>query len=130
MRLRLAVLSAAALAFPLAAAAAPPFRATLKVPTHTPKVNAKWVYVVRATNRAGKPVKARITTQIVDPIGGVHAVEFGCCKKKFVTNRLFKGVFRDYVEFPPESQGVRLTFRVIVKALGGKRVLTYWVKAR
>jgi hypothetical protein len=129
MRLRLASLSAAALAFPLIAGAAPAFKATLTARTHTPKVNAKWVYVVRATDPAGKALKATITSQIVDPYGGVHAVEFGCCKNKFVTNRPFTGVFRDYVEYPPESQGFRLTFRVTVKALGAKRVLTYWIKS-
>jgi hypothetical protein len=130
VRVRLAALAAVALAFPLVAGAAPAFKATLSAPTHTPKVNAKWPYVVRATDAKGKAVTGRITVQIVDPVGGVHAVEFGCCKQKFVTNRPFKGVFRDYVEFPPESQGFRLTFRVTVKALGGKRVLNYWVKSR
>ncbi len=129
VRLRLVVLCAAALAVPLVAGAASVFKATFTAPTHTPRVNAKWVYVVRATDSAGKAVKGTITSQIVDPYGGVHAVEFGCCKKKFVTNRPFRGVFRDYVLFPPESQGFRLTFRVTVKALGGKRVLRYWVKS-
>jgi hypothetical protein len=120
---------AVVLAAPLGAAAAPSFKATFTAPTHTPKVNAKWVYVVRASDSAGRPVKATITSQLVDPYGGVHAVEFGCCKR-FVTNRPFTGVFRDYVRYPPESQGFRLVFRVTVKALGGKRVLTYWVKPR
>jgi hypothetical protein len=118
------------LAVPVGAGAAPSFKATFAAPTHTPKVNAKWAYVVRASDAAGKPVKATITSQIVDPYGGVHAVEYGCCKKKFVTNRPFTGVFRDYVLYPPESQGFKLVFRVTVKALGGKRVLTYWVKPR
>ncbi len=119
-----------ALALPFAAGAAPGFRATFSAPTHTPKVNAKWVYVVRATSPAGAPIRATVTSQIVDPYGGLHDVEYGCCKGKFVKNRPFTGTFRDYVQFPPESQGFKLTFRVTVKALGGKRVLGYWVKAR
>jgi hypothetical protein len=129
MRLRLAS-CLVALAVPTTVTAASSFKATLGAPTHTPKVNAKWVYTVRATDLKGKPVKAMITAQIVDPVGGVHAVEYGCCKRKFVTSRPFTGVFRDYVQFPPESQGFKLTFRVIVKALGARRVLSYWVKSR
>jgi len=128
VKLRLASLCVAALALSAAVGAAPPFRATLSAPTHTPKANAKWFYVVRATS-GGKPVRATITSQIVDPFGGVHAVEFGDTHR-FVTNRPFRGVFRDFVRFPPESQGIRLTFRVTVRALGARRVLTYWIKAR
>jgi hypothetical protein len=129
MRLRLGI-CLAALALPASAGAAPSFKATFNAPTHTPRVNAKWFYTVRATDVNGKPLKATITAQIVDPLGGMHAVEYGCCKRRFVTNRPLTGVFRDYVQFPPESQGFKLTFRVIVKALGGRRVLTYWVKSR
>ena len=55
--------------------AAPP-QVTLTAPTHTPKINVRWYYTVRAT-RDGKPVAARLTAQIVDPIGGVHPVQFG-----------------------------------------------------
>ena len=128
MKLRLASLCVAALAPTASVGAAPAFRATLSAPTHTPKANAKWFYVVRATS-GGKPVRATITSQIVDPFGGVHAVEFGDTHR-FVTNRPFRGVFRDFVRFPPESQGIRLTFRVTVRALGARRVLTYWIKAR
>jgi hypothetical protein len=129
VRLRVAAICVAALAFPLVAGAAPAFRATFSASTHTPRVNAKWLYAVRVTDLAGKPIRATITSQIADPYGGVHAVEFGCCKR-FVTNHPFRGVFRDFVRFPPESQGFRLAFRVIVKALGGRRVLTYWIKSR
>jgi hypothetical protein len=129
VRLRVVAICLAALAFPLVAGAATPFRATFTASTHTPRVNAKWFYTVRVTDLNRTPIRATITSQIVDPYGGVHAVEFGCCKR-FVTNRPFTGVFRDYVRYPSESQGFRLTFRVIVKALGGRRVLTYWVKSR
>ena len=40
------------------------------------------------------------------------------------------GAFRDFVRFPPEAQGIKLTFRVIVKAGAAKRSLTYWIRAR
>ena len=49
---------------------------------------------------------------------------------KSITNHPVRGSFTDYVQFPPESQGFRLTFRLIVKGPGGRRVLTYWVKPR
>jgi hypothetical protein len=41
-----------------------------------------------------------------------------------------KGRFADYVEFPLSAKGFKLTFRVTVKTRLGKRVVTYWVKAR
>lgn len=129
MKAQLAALCVAALALPLVADGAIAFRATFSAPTHTPKVNAKWFYVVRATDAAGKPVRATITAQLVDPFGGVHAVLFGATTKPIV-NRRFTGAFRDYIQFPSESQGFKLTLRVTVKALGAKRVLTYWVRAR
>src|SRR5262249_4881981 len=112
------------------AGAAPPFRANLRVTPHAPRVNARWPYTVRATDLAGKPIRATVTTQIVDPIGGVHPVEFDCCKKKYVTNHPFTGVFRDRIRFPPETQGIKLTVRFTVKARGGARRLTYWVEPR
>jgi hypothetical protein len=126
---RLAALCVAALALPISAGAASGFRATFTAPTHTPTVNVKWFYTVHATTPTGRPVRATITSEIVDPFGGVHPVEFGCCKRN-VTNRPFTGTFRDYVRFPPEAKGVKLKFRVSVKALGGKRVLSYWVKPK
>lgn len=127
MRLRLAVVCLAALVLPGAAVGAPPFKATLVASTHTPKVNSNWFYVVSVTDSRGRLVKATVTSQIVDPLGGVHPVEFGCCKKNIV-NHAFTGVFGDVVIFPPEAQGFRVNFRVVVRALGAKRVLTYWVK--
>lgn len=111
------------------ALAAPPFKVTLTAPTHTPRVDARWNYAVQAFDLAGKPLRGRITAQVVDPFGGVHPVEFGSSTRK-VTNLQFTGTFRDYVEWPSESRGFRLTFRVTV-ASGGKAVrVTYWVKPR
>jgi hypothetical protein len=128
VRVRLASLCAVALALPVAVGAATPLRVVLIAPTHTPKANAKWFYVVRATS-GGKPARATITSQIVDPVGGVHPVAFGDTKRP-VTNRPFRGVFRDFVRYPPEAQGIKLTFRAIVKSGGARRVLTYWIRAR
>jgi hypothetical protein len=129
VRVRLAVICAGALALTLSAgAAAPPFKVAFHATTHTPKVNARWPWSIAVTTNAGKPVAARITVQIVDPAGGVNPVEFGCCKR-YITNYLIRrGVFRDYVIYPPEAQGYRLRFQVIVKALGARRTVAYWVK--
>jgi hypothetical protein len=98
---------------------------TLSAPTHRPKINVHWPYVVRVT-RGGKPVSARITAQIVDPAGGVHPVEFGA-NTKLITNFRFRGVFRDYIVWPPESRGIPLKFRVIVVGTGFRRVTSYTV---
>jgi len=67
---------------------------------------------------------------VIDPFGGVHAVEFGNVKNRFVTNVKFNGRFSDFVIYPPISQGVRVTFRVTVKTALGKRVVNYWAQAR
>ena len=42
----------------------------------------------------------------------------------------FTGMFRDFVRIPPEARGVKLTFRVTVKAGAAKRTLTYWIQAK
>jgi hypothetical protein len=121
-------LLALALAAP-ARGAAPPFRVTLTGATHTPKVNARWPYEVRVTDAAGRPISARLTVQIADPFGGVHPVEFDCCKRNIVSYP-FMGLFCEQAEFPAESRGFKLTFRVVVKALGKTVVRTYWVRPR
>ena len=111
------------------APAAAPFHATLTAPGHTPRVNAKWTYTVRASDLHGRPIRATITTQITDPFGGVHPVEFGDTHK-LVVNYPFTGVFRDFIRFPPESKGLKLTVRFSVRAKGAKTVLTYWITAK
>lgn len=129
MRLRL--LAAALVTFALAApaVAAPPFRATLKAGTHTPAINVKWFWELKVADLQGRPLRATLTLQIIDPFGGVHPVEFGNSKRAIV-NFAFRGRIRDFIRFPPESKGFRLTLRWTVKAKGAKRVLTYWVKSR
>jgi hypothetical protein len=118
------------LVFVPVAGAALSFKAKLKAATHTPLVNTKWSYSVRVTDLKGRPLKARITVQIVDPLGGVHPVEFGA-RKVNVVNYPFVGTFRDYVIWPPSSATtiggipVTLVFRTIVKTTRGKKVLRY-----
>jgi hypothetical protein len=92
------------------------------------EVGPHWPYTVRVT-RAGKPVRARLTMQVVDPLGGVHAATVGATTEP-ITNRPIVGVYRDYLVFPPESRGVPLKIRVTATAGSMKRVLVYTVTPR
>jgi hypothetical protein len=102
-----------------------PPRVTLAAPTHTPTINTRWYYTVRATE-AGKPVAGKLTVQIVDPIGASHPVQFGTTTKN-ITNWAFTGRFRDFIKWPASSRGIPLRLRVIVKVGAAKRTLTYAV---
>ena len=101
---------------------------TLTAPTHTPKINTRWYYTVRAT-RDGKPASGRLTAQIVDPIGGSHPVQFGTGTKN-ITNWAFTGRFHDFILWPASSRGIPLRLRVIVKVGTTRRTLTYAVTPR
>jgi hypothetical protein len=102
-----------------------PITATITAPTHTPKINTHWNYTVRAT-RAGQPVKGTITAQIVDPIGGVHPVEYGTSTRK-ITKRPFSGVFRDFIIWPGSSAGITLKLRITLKLGSSTKVVSYAV---
>jgi hypothetical protein len=119
----------AAVAVIPATAGAAAFKATLSAPTHTPKAGVKWWYRVRATDRAGKPIAARLTAQIVDPAGGAHYVQYDGTKRN-IRNRPFRGVFRDYIIWPASSRGIPLQLRLAVKAKGATITLRYRVTAR
>jgi hypothetical protein len=110
----LAILAAAG------AAAAATLHVSLAVQTLKPKAGAHWPYKVTAT-RGGKPAKGTVTAQIVDPLGGVHAVQFGANTKN-VTRIPFTGTFKDYVIWPKDAAGFPLKFRVIVRSNGVKKI--------
>ena len=93
-------------------------------------MNARWPWSIVVTTVAGKPIAGRVSVAIVDPLGGVHPVDYGCCDRKFITNVKFKGRFADYVRFPLTSKAFRIVFRVTVRTALGTRVIKYWVKAR
>ena len=92
------------------------------------EIGPHWPYTVKVT-RGGKPVAARLTMQILDPLGGVHAVDKGPTTEP-ITNLRIRGVYRDYMVFPPESRGVPLTIRVIAVSGGTRKVLVYVVTPR
>jgi hypothetical protein len=112
-----------------ASPAPPPFRASLSAPTHTPRVGPKWWYVVRAVDLHGRPLRGRLTVQVVDPLGTAHTAKVGTSTRKLL-NFPFTGRYRDFAQWPAAARGFRLTFRAVVKAAGGSRTLTYWVKPR
>ena len=113
----------AALGSQRGSAAAPPFRASLKVSTTRPKVEAPMLYTVRVTNLAGRPVAARLTMRIVDPFGGVHPVEFDA-RKAPIRRHPFKGTFRDRVEWPLSAVGFPLKFQAVVTVGKRTRILS------
>jgi hypothetical protein len=133
VRARVLALLVFALCLPPAVAAAGTKatpRVSFRATTHTPKVNARWPWSIIVTTAAGRLLPATVSVAIVDPFGGVHPVEYGCCKGKFITNVKTKGRFADYVQYPLSAKGFKLTFRVTVKTRLGKGIVTYWVKAR
>ncbi len=111
---------------------APAFKATLTAATHTPKVLTTWKYSVRVTDPTGHPIAARITSQIVDPLGTAHLVEFdGPGRNPFVKNYGFFGNFCDSVLWPASSAvGVTLRFQTVIVTAKGRKVLTYSVTPR
>lgn len=127
--MRLLAIAAVALAVGATALAATTasFRATLTAGSHKPAINTRWPYTVKVVDAKGKPLAARITVAVVDPIGGVHPTLYYLSTKKYVTNIAFKGTFRDAVKWPPESKGYPLTFRVTVRVGTKRTVLKYVV---
>jgi hypothetical protein len=143
MRLKLALVAVALVAVPLAGAATG-IKAALNAPKAEPKINVKWPYSIKATDLKGKAVRATVTAVVIDPLGTVHTMDYGPTgppnpgPRKPIKNWPFKGTFRDYIIFPPDSrlasQFGGLTLRWTVKAkLGGKthtKVLKRLVKPK
>jgi hypothetical protein len=74
----------------------------------------------------GKPVAAKLTAQIVDPIGGKHPVDIGLTKKP-ITNYPIRGVFRDFIIWPRSANGIPLTLRFDTRAGGATKTISYHV---
>ena len=106
-----------------------PLKATLSGPSHSPKINKRWYYVVKVT-QSGKPARVKITAQIVDPLGGTHPVEFGPTTKKII-NWPITGTYRDYIIWPTSSRGIPLKLRItLVGAHDTRAVVSYAVVPR
>jgi hypothetical protein len=104
-----------------------PFKATLHAPTHTPRVNAPWPISIRVTDRAGRPIRARLTMRFL--FGGVPVgkVDNGRVYTFVGTWRERKG---QEITFPASSRGQRLTFQALVTARRHTVKLNYWVQPR
>ncbi|HZT15544.1 MAG TPA: hypothetical protein VFA19_06305 [Gaiellaceae bacterium] len=126
--MKIAAILATAGALAAGALAAGSLHVTLTAAGHSPKAGAHWPYAVHAS-LGGKAARARVTVQIVDPLGGKHPVGFGA-KKGNVTRIAFRGTFRDFVIWPKTSVGFPLTFRVTVTAGKAKRVVNYTVTVK
>jgi hypothetical protein len=109
----------------LALAAA--FKASLVAPTHRPRVNRPWPITIRATDRAGDPIRARLTMRFLFAGIPVGKVDNGRVYS-------FTGVWREpkgeEISFPAQSRGQRLTFQALVTARGKTIKLNYWVQPR
>jgi hypothetical protein len=119
---------AAKLALVVSLLAAAPVTATVTAPTHTPRINTHWYYTVRVT-QGGKPSLGRLTAQIVDPIGGLHPVQFGSAAKP-ITSLPFRGVLRDFIVWPASARGIPLRLRVVVTIAGVKHTISFAVTPR
>lgn len=104
-----------------------PFKATLHAPTHTPRVTAPWPIWIRVTDRAGHPIRARLTMRFLFSGVPVGKVDNGRVYTFTGTWRERKG--RE-ITFPPASRGQRLTFQALVSARGRTVKLNYWVQPR
>ena len=93
------------------------------------RANARWRYRVVVTDKKGRKLAGKITVQIVDPLGQAHAATYDDTTKP-ITNLPFRGQFQDYVEYPADSRGYTLTFRVIAKTPKGTVTITYPVTAK
>jgi hypothetical protein len=111
----------------LLVALALPFKATLHAPTHTPRVNKPWPIWIRVTDRAGLPIRARLTMRLL--YGGVPVgkVDNGRVYTFTGTWREKKG---EEITFPAQGRGQRLTFQALVTARGRTVKLNYWVQPR
>ena len=109
----------------LAVAAA--FKAWLVAPTHRPRVSRPWPIAIHATDRAGHPIRARLTMRFLIAGVPVGKVDGGKVWRFCGTWREPKG---EEIEFPAESRGHRLTFQAVVTRRGRTVELDYWVKPR
>ncbi len=107
----------------------PPARVAIKDPGPSPKIGVHWNYTITVRTAGGKPAAAKLTEQIVDPIGGVHPVAFGKSTKD-ITNWPFKGTFSDFIIWPASSRGIPLRLRAIVEVGARKTTLTVAVTPR
>lgn len=136
MRRRALVAALCAALLLTTAAPAEAFVAHLRAPTHHPRVNKPWRIKVTARTRSGRPIHAKATYKFLYH-GQVVATRYPSPHNKTCPNRgerhrpwRFKGSYRDTICWPKRSVGIRLKFRVVVKAHHKKKNLDYKVRVR
>jgi hypothetical protein len=106
---------------------ASPFRAVLHAPTHAPKAGKPWLYSVRVTDPQGRPIRARITMQVL--FGGIPVGKVDSGK-----TYSFLGTWREPKSspliWPARSRGRPLTFEAVVAARGQTKRLDYTVSVK
>ena len=137
--LMLALVASAVIAAPASAAS---FRATLHVPGHHPKANARWPVTVTARTSSGKALRATATYQwlynhqvVATRYPSPNVNPNSKCSRAGTCRHSpwpFTGKMRDATfTWPARSVGFALTFRVVVKVKGrGTKKLDYAVRVR
>ena len=105
------------------AASTLPFKATLSAPTHKPLALQRWPYVIRVTDPAGRPIRARAVLRIV--FTGETPPP-----PRLLGWVTFRGRYTDVYRWPRLLRGELLVFQATVTALGAKRTLRYAVFVR
>ena len=112
------------------------FRAHLRAPNHHPHVNKPWRIKVTARSRSGRAIHAKASYKFLYH-GQVVATRYPSPHNRGCPNRgerhrpwRFKGSYRDTICWPKRSVGIRLKFRVVVKAHHHKKHLDYRVRVR
>ena len=100
-----------------------PFNATLRATTHRPVATRPWRYVVRVTNRAGRPIRAQARFQIV--FSGQTPPP-----PRELGRRTFRGTYEGIYRWLRAMRGAPLVFRATIVAQGATRRLAYWIRVR
>jgi hypothetical protein len=122
----------------LVASAAPAeaFVAHLRAPTHHPKAGKAWRIKVTARTRSGRALRAKASYKFLYH-GQVVATRYPSPNNRRCPNSgerhkpwRFKGSYRDTICWPRRSVGVRLKFRVVIRAQNHKQHVDYKVRVK
>ncbi|MGZ4200569.1 MAG: hypothetical protein ACXVRH_00755 [Thermoleophilaceae bacterium] len=118
----LAVIAVVIATLPATTVGRPPFSAKLSCPQgHHPKAGRSWPITITARTWSGRALSGRVRYEYLYQ-GQVVA--------RRSNYRFSHGRFRDTLDWPARSVGIRLTFRAVVTTRLGKVNLDYWVAVR
>ena len=98
-------------------------RATLRGANHDPVARANWIYTVRVTDSAGKPLSGTVLSQFVFS-GQVVG------RENPPSHQLRNGLLHDVMQFPAQAVGIPLSFETVVRTRLGSVTLDWPVMAR